>query len=146
MRWRVAPPPAAQSISVTANQAASFTAYASVQSGGTNWLSVSPYGSLTTNQTLSVTANPTGLAEGTNSGTITISRGKLTDHVPVTFVISSGNGSSLTAAPTQLTFNAAADGAAPTAQSVSVTGSTQTSFTASESVQSGSTNWLALSP
>ena len=140
------PPPAAQSISVTANQAASFTAYASVQSGGTNWLAVRPYGSLTTNQTLSVTANPTGLAAGTYGGTITISRGKLTDHVPVTFVISSGNGSSLTATPTQLTFNAAADGAAPTAQSVSVTATTQTSFTASESVQSGSTNWLALSP
>jgi hypothetical protein len=136
--------PTAQSLGVTASSSTGFTASASVQSGGTNWLTISPSGSLTTNRTISVTANPAGLLAGTYQGTITIAGGAVTDQVPVTFNIASV-GSNLTVTPSQLTFNATAGGAAPAPQNVGVTANTATVFSASASVQSGSTNWLSIS-
>ena len=134
--------PATQPLSVTANRPTSFSASASEQNGSTNWLRLSPSGSLKTNQSLSVGVDPTGLTAGTYSGTITITSGGVTDQVPVTFVISS----TLQVTPTQLTFNAVAGGTAPAAQSVSVTANVQTSFTANAIVQGGSTNWIEISP
>jgi len=79
--------PAAQSISVTASSATPFTASAAAQTG--TWLTISPSGSLTTNQTINVNANPTGLAAATYSGTVTITGGGATHTVTVSFVISS---------------------------------------------------------
>ncbi len=80
--------PTAQSIAVTASRRTVFTATASVQNGGTQWLSISPSGSLTTNQTLAVSVNLTGLAAGTYSGTVSIASGGATQNVAVTLVLS----------------------------------------------------------
>jgi hypothetical protein len=79
--------PAAQSVSVTASTTTSFTASASVASGSTNWLSISPSGSLTTNRTLAVSANLAGLNAGTYKGTISIVSGGVTYTVGVTLQV-----------------------------------------------------------
>jgi hypothetical protein len=84
--------PAAQNVSVTAGTTTAFTASAFVSSGSITWLAVSPSGNLTTNRTLSVSANPTGLAAGTYAGTVTITSGDAADRVAVSFVISASSG------------------------------------------------------
>ena len=73
--------PAAQTISVGAGKSTRFSAVASVQSGGTNWLSISPSGVLTGSQTLAVTVNPSQLAAGTYTGMVNLAnRGTLTAY------------------------------------------------------------------
>lgn len=55
-----------------------------------SWLTVSPATtSMTTNTTLTVAANTSGLAAGTYNATITIKVGKATTTVPVTMTVSS---------------------------------------------------------
>jgi hypothetical protein len=71
---------------VNATRTTSFTASASVQSGGTNWLSISPSGALTTNRTLTVSVNLAGLVAGSYSGTITVVSGGVTRMASVTLV------------------------------------------------------------
>jgi hypothetical protein len=71
-----------------------------VQSGGTQWLAVSPSGTLRTNQTLVVSVNQAGLAAGTYNGTISVSASGSTLRVPVTLTVSTagtGGGSGNTA-------------------------------------------------
>ncbi len=80
--------PQAQSITVAAPRRTRFTAAASVQNGGTQWLSISPSGSLSTNQTLAVSVNLAGLAAGTYSGTVSITSGGVTQNVGVALVLS----------------------------------------------------------
>lgn len=79
--------PGAQSVSVSASPNASFTA----SKGSATWLTVSPT-SGTTPATLSVSANLTGLAAGTYTGTITVTGNGLTRTVAVTFVVSASGG------------------------------------------------------
>ncbi len=138
--------PASQSISVTASRSTSFTASASVQNGGTNWLAISPSGSLTTNRTITVSANPYHLAAGTYSGTISLATRYNTTRVAVSFVVSSSTSSSITLNPTSFAFSATAGGSAPPSQTLNVTAASATAFTASASVQSGTAGWLAISP
>ena len=82
------PLPQGQSITVTAPRRTRFTATASVQNGRTQWLFISPSGSLTTNQTLAVSVNLAGLAAGTYSGAVSITSGGTTQNVGVTLVLS----------------------------------------------------------
>ncbi len=85
--------PPAQALTVSAPTRTSFTARASVQSGGTNWLAISPSGSLTTNQTITVSVNPAGLPSGAYNGAISLSSSSSSINVPVTLTIStSGSG------------------------------------------------------
>ncbi|HXN46721.1 MAG TPA: hypothetical protein VN893_08770, partial [Bryobacteraceae bacterium] len=81
-------PPPAQTLTVSASRSTTFTARASVQSDGRNWLTVSPTGSLTTNRTLTVSANPSGLSTGTYNGTISIVSNGTTHTVSVSLVVS----------------------------------------------------------
>jgi uncharacterized protein (TIGR03437 family) len=78
------PPPAAQSLSVTAAGAAvTFTASAS----SAGWLSVTPTGG-TTPATLSVAVNPANLGAGSYTGSITVSaNGNPQANIPVTFLV-----------------------------------------------------------
>jgi hypothetical protein len=130
---------------VTAARATSFTASASVQSGGTNWLSISPSGTLTTNQTITVSVNPSGVAAGSYRGTISVVSGGVTRTAAVTLVVNPA-ASTLTLAPTSFTFNGTLNSSAPASQTLSVTATNTTSFTAAESVQGGGVNWLSISP
>ncbi len=80
--------PLPQSVSVSAPVRTSFSAGASVQTGSRRWLQISPSGSLTTNQTITVSASMSGLAAGTYNGTISIVSNGKTTTVPVTFNVS----------------------------------------------------------
>ncbi len=135
--------PSSQALSVSATRSTRFTASATVQSGGSSWLSVSPSGRLTTSQKLTVAVNQSRLAVGTYKGSINLSANERTTTVPVTLTVSNP-ASSLTVSPTSLTFTASSSNSTPSAQSISVSASRSTSFTAAKSTQSG--NWLAISP
>lgn len=85
-------PPPAQTLAVSAPSRTSFTARASVQSGGTNWLAISPSGSLITNQNLTVTVNQARLAAGTYNGTISLATTGATRTVAVTLAVTGSSG------------------------------------------------------
>ncbi|MCL4402399.1 MAG: hypothetical protein M1436_07035 [Acidobacteria bacterium] len=68
----------------------SFTATAYGQSGGTNWLAISPSGSLTTNQTLTVSVKQGNLAAGTYNGAISLASGGASKTVAVALVVTNG--------------------------------------------------------
>lgn len=137
--------PAAQNLAISASRTTNFTAAASVQSGGTNWLAISPSGALTTNRTLAVSVNPAGLAAGSYNGTITITSGGVARTAAVTLVVRAAP-TALTLSPTSLNFSGVLNGGAPASQVLSVTAAGATNFTASASVQGGVPNWLSISP
>jgi uncharacterized protein (TIGR03437 family) len=135
-------------LGVTATVSTAFTATASVQSGNTNWLSVTPSG--TAPQNITVTANPSGLSQGTYNGTVTVSAGGTQASAQITFVVSTNNGSGgniTTDHQGGLTFTASPGGTAPAAQTLNVTnvvsGSAAIAFTVSTSVNGGVSNWLS---
>jgi hypothetical protein len=134
--------PPSQSLQVTARSRTRFTAGAN----SSGWLSISPSGALTTDQTLTVSVNPRSLAAGTYKGSISITSSGRTYTVAVTLVVAGSGGSTLTISPSSLSFSGTVGGSNPASQSLSVTASTTTSFTASASVAGGSTNWLSISP
>ena len=147
--------PPSQTLSVRASSRTEFTARASARSGGedrsesAHWLSISPSGTLYTNQDLTVSVNPAGLAAGAYNGTISLrtSRGRQTVAVRLTVAqaVVSPAGGTLTLAPPSLNFFGTLNSAAPASQTLSVTAASATNFTASASVQSGA-NWLSVSP
>uniref|UniRef100_Q01TB9 BACON domain-containing protein n=1 Tax=Solibacter usitatus (strain Ellin6076) TaxID=234267 RepID=Q01TB9_SOLUE len=102
-----------------------------------SWLKVSPT-SGSTPTTLSVTADPTGLAAGTLNATLTIS-GINTIQIPVSFTIGS-----LGVSPQSIQFLYTLNGSFPTAQILSLTGNS-VGFTASLSTTSGG-SWLQVFP
>jgi uncharacterized protein (TIGR03437 family) len=132
-----------QQLSVSATTATSFTANATTNGGNSTWLSVSPAGSSVTNTTLTVTANPAGLAAGTYTGQITLVSNSGTQTVPVTMIVGGSGGGSGTITVTanggtstspSLTFTAASVGASVLPQYVTVSsaaGSSGVTFAAS---------------
>ncbi|MGA2116146.1 MAG: IPT/TIG domain-containing protein [Bryobacteraceae bacterium] len=136
--------PANQTLSVSASTTITFSASASGSSGGINWLSIQPYGSLSTNQTLTVSvANTSSLPIGTYPGYIYLTTSSGTQTVNVTLNVTST--STLSASPSALTFSYTTGATAPTGQTVSVTasGSTPVNFTVAYSTTSGG-SWLIL--
>jgi uncharacterized protein (TIGR03437 family) len=129
--------PAAQTFMVaTGNTPLSFT----VTSPGP-WLQVSPM-SGTTPATVTVTANPTGLAPGTYGGNITVnatgSSGSAT--VAVTLIVSGPP--AITVTPSALSFTSPAGGPAPAPQTLTLTGTNAPlGFTAM-----AGTYWLSVTP
>lgn len=142
-----------QTLSVNATTATNFTASSSTSSGNNTWLSVSPAGSNVTNTSLSVTANPAGLAAGTYSGQISLTSNGGTQTVSVSMVVggTSAGGNILvtangaTTATTGLTFSTPTVGGAINGQYLSVTsasGSSGVQFTAS--LSGSSCGWVTL--
>ncbi len=136
-----APPP--QVLTVTSNRSY-YAVSVSVPNGGPNWLSISPSGTLPITQKLAVSVNPAGLAPGSYAGTVTLAVRYAAVKVPVTLNVGSAT-VTLKATPTSMAFTATLNGNSPLPQTLSVTAASPTSFTASASVQSGSTNWLQIS-
>jgi uncharacterized protein (TIGR03437 family) len=141
--------PASQNLLVSASSLAYYTATAT--SNG-NWLSVSPSGSLNTssNPSLAVSVNQSGLTANTYYGAITLVANGFTQTVQVTMVVSAsstgggGNvtvtGNGLTGTPS-LTFTYQVGGSTPTVQTlqvVSASGSSAVSFTITSSA-----TWLS---
>jgi hypothetical protein len=128
-------------------QAANFTALASTRSGG-NWLAASAGGSAPPfgQGVIQVTADPTGLAEGTYTGYVVVSSGSTQFNVPVLMTITSSQ-QLITLSQTGLTFRAVSGGGAPAPQSYSVLngGAGNLNWTAAGSTLSGN-NWLSWTP
>jgi len=135
----------AQILQITASHATRFTVRATVQGGGPLWLAVSPSGTLTTNQRLSVSVNPSGLPAGSYSGAVNIVGGGRTYSAPVQLTVAAAGGS-LKVSPGSLSFAATVGGAAPPAKPLSVTGTNQIAFKVSATGQSGGHTWLTASP
>jgi uncharacterized protein (TIGR03437 family) len=142
--------PVSQNVQVTStdNQPISFSTVASSTS---NWLTVSS-STQTTPSTITITANPVGLAQGTYTGSVTLTSTNLTNvldspfTIPVTLIVGAGGGTgALSSSPTSLSFSQAPNGAAPATQSLSITGPAGSTFTANVNLQFGQ-NWLTVSP
>ena len=144
--------PASQTLTVSSNTAStSFTAVATGSTGtGVTWLTISPNGSLTTNQSILVSVNSTVLGVGTYSGNIAVAANGATVNVPVNLVVSSGTvttgGGNVTVSASTLSFSGALGAAAPASQTLTVSsaaGSSSVPFTAAAA---STGNWLAVSP
>ncbi len=105
-------------LSVSDGSSAAFSLVSSA-----SWLSATP-SSGTTPAALSVAANAGSLAAGTYNAAIQVSSygsANPTYSLPVSLTVTSGAGTQQTVSPTGLSFSAQAGGAAPAAQSLSVT-------------------------
>lgn len=142
-----------QNLTVTAPTSTNFSVTPSGVSNGITWLSVSPYGSLNTSSTssLSVTASPAGLGQGTYNGTLTFTTGSGTQTVSVTLNVgtSSTTGSVSVSPTTPLSFAYTSGGTVPGAQTFDVLNSNPTAgavnFSVTVSMANG-TGWLSASP
>jgi uncharacterized protein (TIGR03437 family) len=144
--------PSAQSVTISSTTVGtSFTATASgTTGGGITWLSITPSGSLTTNQTIVASVSVAGLAAGTYAGNIVLSSNGTTLDVPVNLGISSGGttptGGNVNLSASTLNFSAVSGAASPATQSITVSsaaGSASVPFT----VGATSTgNWLSVTP
>jgi uncharacterized protein (TIGR03437 family) len=128
-------PSSTQTLTVSsATGVTAFTA-ASQVSTGAGWLSISPAGSLTTNQAIAVTVNPAGLALGTYIGGIQLTANGATQEVEVSLVVSANlTGGNVNVAPPSLNLSYTIGGTAPSAQlqvTNAVSGSAQIPFTVS---------------
>ena len=124
---------------------------ATVTSNGGNWLLINnasyPNGVLlNVPNTLTISANPAGLATGTYNGQLQFSANGITQNVSVTLTVGGGSGN-ITVNPTSITVTTPA-GQTPTGQTISVTNasgaSTAVQFTVNTSTTSGG-SWLTLS-
>jgi hypothetical protein len=130
------PAPAPQTINITAGGV--ITTWAA--SSATAWITVTASNSLTPG-TLTISVNPSGMAQGTYNGAVTVSApgaGNSPMTIPVTLAIKSAI---LTVAPPSLTFFGAV-GLNPNPQSIQVsnTGTGTLNWTASKT-----STWLSLS-
>jgi hypothetical protein len=130
--------PAPQTINVTAGTAT--TAWAASVSSGSPWLTISASTTITPG-VLTVSANPTGMAEGTYNATITLSAPGATNSpisIPVTLAVKTAV---LSVAPTSLNFFGTST-LNPTPQTFQVSnlGTGNLDWSAN-----GTSNWLGLS-
>jgi uncharacterized protein (TIGR03437 family) len=135
--------PPAQTISVGSTNPSSGVNFNASTSGG-SWLSLSPTGG-TTPASVSISLNPSGLAQGTYNGVVTVSSASAASlAVRVTLTVSAG--ATISATPGSLAFNYSLGDSVPPAQTISVGSSgAPLSFDASVSVSNGN-NWLFISP
>ncbi|MFB3814850.1 MAG: beta strand repeat-containing protein [Terriglobales bacterium] len=132
--------PAAQNVSVSSSGSAlNYTASTSAA-----WLSVGP-ASGSTPGTVAVSVNPSGLAAGTYTGTVSIAAagaGNSPRTVAVTLVVTQPAAATLSVSPTQLSFSYQTGGAAPAPKAVAVSSSgAPLNFTVSDSAA-----WLSATP
>ena len=134
-------------LTTTGTGVISFTASASSEQCGGNWLVVSPQSGAAP-ATLSVQINTTGLQQGTCDGTITINApaaANSTISIPVTLLVSTN--ALLQAPTTGVTFTYQPGTAAPASQTVQVTSSSGAlPFTVSAAPISGGPAFLTVSP
>src|SRR6266478_3195180 len=131
--------PAAQAVAVTSSgNAVSYTTATSA-----TWLSATP-ASGSTPGSVSVSVNPTGLAAGSYSGSVTLTSSGASNSpkmVPVTLTVTSTSLPTLTASPASLSFTYQSGGATPAAKIANLSSSGSLSYTAAASAA-----WLTLTP
>jgi uncharacterized protein (TIGR03437 family) len=130
---------AAQTGQLTISNAVSGTAgIVFTVSTSASWLKATP-AQATTQSTITVTADPTGLAPGPYSGQVTITpTGGAGLNVPVTFTVQALP--TISVSNTSLTFTYRSGGPTPTTQNVTVSGGAFTTQVASDG------NFLAITP
>ena len=138
--------PAAQSVSVTGEQgmAVGYSIATTYTGGAQDWLSLPSSG--TTPQTLSLQPNTTALPSGQYSAVVrlTPTNGRPAVQVTVTYMVTAP---AIAVSPTQLSFTAySGQGAAPAAQSVSVTGEQgmAVGYSIATTYTGGAQDWLSL--
>ncbi len=114
--------PGSQTVTLTSNPSTTFTAASTKP-----WLLVSPTSGTTNTNNLTVSVVPSGMGVGIYTGTITVTGGGGIVSISVTLNITAS--SSITAAPTSLSFVQILTGGLPAAQTVSLTAPTTTNFT-----------------
>ena len=122
-----------------------FTAQVITTTGG-SWLSVSPASGQVLPSapvTLTVTANPSGLAPGTYSGSLTVAAGEDVQTVPVVMTISAIN-QAILLSQTGLSFLGVSQGGIVPLQKFGVIniGASVVNWTVSKSTLSGGPDWL----
>jgi uncharacterized protein (TIGR03437 family) len=142
--------PANQTLTVSSSPAGTpFSATASVTSpaGGT-WLTISPKGSLTTTQALTVSVNQSGLANGSYAGTIALTANGSTVNVPVNLVVNATgtSGGNVTVSASSLAFSAVSGAAAPATQTLTVSSAAGSAGVAFTAAAASTGNWLSVSP
>lgn len=144
--------PASQSVNLSTTGAATNVTVSASTVGGLNWLSVFP-GTATINPgtpvPVNITANPTGLANGTYNGTVTVSPFAGNPLlIPVTLTVNGTGGSSgLIVSPNPVNFTIPAGSTSFPPQTVTVSTSVVggVMFSATATTATGG-NWLAVSP
>jgi uncharacterized protein (TIGR03437 family) len=137
---------APQTIQVSSTSGnSSFNVTASSGSSAVSWLTVAAASGVTP-ATISVTANPGVLTDGTYSGSITITpltAGSTPVRIPVTLVVNRGTAIQLT--PSVLNFTFVRGGSLPAQQSIQVTSQQPIPFSFSSAIQTpAGVNWLAV--
>jgi uncharacterized protein (TIGR03437 family) len=150
----LASPPPAQTLSVAPSAGGPFTVSTSViYSIGPSWLQITPSGSLSGLQTLTVNANGTPYGTyGAYFGDISIAAGGITVEIPVTMNVvkpapppTTGN---ISASPSALNFTYLTGTQPPAAQQIALTGASNGLIQVTISVTQGlstSAAWLSLS-
>jgi uncharacterized protein (TIGR03437 family) len=141
--------PAPQTINLSGlTGTAPFTATPTVLSPSAgSWLTIQP-SSGTVPGSITISANPAGLATGDYAGTITVTSTGAANSpliIPVVFGVTSTTAPGLTATPASLTFTQTPGGAAPPAQTLQLNAPTSTSFTATATTAGGG-SWLSVNP
>jgi uncharacterized protein (TIGR03437 family) len=135
-----------QPLFILTNTGTSLNYTAGIQQTG-NWLSVSPMTG-TAPIAVRLIVNPTGLTQGTNNGTITITAPGASNSpqtITVSLTVGTSN-SSLTAAPASLNFSYTVGGLIPSAQTLAVTSTTTAqNFNVSVTTDTGG-SWLSANP
>jgi len=124
-------------VTVGANTATSFTASVG---NGCSWLQVSPTGSLTTNNTLTLTALQAPSSGQSNPCTISLTTNSGTQFVTVNFG-SGGTSGGITASTNSLNFNTP-QGVNSASQTIHLSGNSGTTFT----VNTVQAPWLTVTP
>jgi uncharacterized protein (TIGR03437 family) len=138
-------------VSNTGGGTVSFSAAATVSSpSGGSWLTVSPASGQATAAvpvTLTVTANPAGLAAGTYAGVVSVSAGGTPSNVPVTMTISALD-QAILLSQQGLGFTAVAQGGVIPPQTFGVRniGTGAVPWTASTSTLPAGLGWLQVTP
>jgi hypothetical protein len=140
-----------QNVAVTSTDGSTLSFSVGLSSGA-SWLLVNT-SSGSTPANLSISANPSGLAAGTYTGTVTITAASGTvanspQTLPVTLNVTSSN--TLSVAPAALTFSQLPNAPAPASQTVNVTSTgagsgQQITFAATVSYNQGQ-GWLTVTP
>lgn len=150
-------PPAQQAITLNSSNPATVLNYSvsfTTSNGGNSWLFVAPATGTTApgSNVVNVQVAPGLLSAGTYTGSITITAtapgGGAVANSPVTIPVQfTVTGGTLNLSATSLSFTQTAGGPAPAAQPVQITSSGQAfNYTAVASVNSGSVNWLSVTP
>jgi uncharacterized protein (TIGR03437 family) len=138
--------PSAKTVAITSDDGIAIPSYTVTTPATTPWLSATP-STGSTPGSISISVNPSGMNPGTYSSAVTLASSSAANSpfpIPVALTVSIP--ATLQVAPTQLSFTAQQNAAAPASQTLSVTGGTSS---VSYSVTTSTTNngtWLSATP